>query len=62
MENLKTKLEAYLEKRIGECEAHYAKIIAIKMEIDDDNFTVPYFEDRIKVYKEIKEILNSEEN
>lgn len=59
MEDLKTKLEAYLNKRIAECEAYNAKIIALRMENGDDDFTVPYFEERIKVYNEILTILNA---
>lgn len=59
-ESLKTKITAYLEKRIGECEAHNAKVIAIRMENGDDDFSVPYFEERIKVYNEILKIINDE--
>jgi hypothetical protein len=56
---MKTKLETYLKKRIAECEAHSALIIAQKMETgDDDNFDVPYFDIRIKVYNEILELIS----
>ena len=52
-------LEKYLEKRQNDCVAHYAKIIAMKMEFGDENFNVPYFEIRIQVYKEILDIINN---